>query len=211
MSEEIKRGQIIIRNVKTEIIFNKIYDDEIQLLKDIQTQVLGRYLIYYKNILNKITTLKRSDGALVELVNIKSKVILDLIDRHMLKSFKQFLKVILDEQYYEVNLIGSNKNAGFQLVPKNEQEKVLICEFELNDDKTLTRNGQEMLKLFMNDIVKKWNKVFFSKKERFKTVICCDEKIITVNNFLLRYINNDIDYEQIKYNNILKNIERKVI
>lgn len=211
MAEEIKREQIIIKNDKNEIIFNKMYDDEILLLKDIQINVLGRYLIYYKNIKNEITTLKRSDGSLVELINIKSKVILDLIDRHMLKSFKQFLNLIIKEKYYEVSLIGSNSNVGFELIQKDDQEKVLICEFELNEDKTLTRNSQEMLKTFMNNNVKGWNKNFLSKKERFKTVICCDDKIITINNFLLRYINNDIDYEQIKYNNILKKIEGKVL
>ena len=209
---DVKREQIIIKDSNDEIIFDKKYDNEMLLLKDIQTKVLGRYLIYSKITKNDITKLKRNDGSTVELINIKSKVLLNLIDRHMLKSFKQFLKMISKEKYYYIDLIGSKKRVNFTLLDDlsdRENEKNLICEFELDNDKNLTKTSQEMLKVFMNVEVKVWKKIFLSRKERFKTTVCCDAKTITVSNFLLRYIDDDINVEQEKYNEMI-NIGKKV-
>ena len=134
---DVKREQIIIKDSNGEIIFDEKYDNEMLLLKDIQTKVLGRYLIYSKITKNDITKLKRNEGSTVELINIKSKVLLDLVDRHMLKSFKQFLKMISQEKYYYIDLIGSKKRVNFDLLdvsPKKKDEKTLMCEFELDDD-----------------------------------------------------------------------------
>ena len=49
---DVKREQIIIKDSNGEIIFDEKYDNEMLLLKDIQTKVLGRYLIYSKIIKN---------------------------------------------------------------------------------------------------------------------------------------------------------------
>jgi len=209
---DVKREQIIIKDSNGEIIFDEKYDNEMLLLKDIQTKVLGRYLIYSKITKNDTTKLKRNEGSTVELINIKSKVLLDLVDRHMLKSFKQFLKMISQEKYYYIDLIGSKRRVNFDLLdvsPKKKDEKTLMCEFELDDDKNLTKIGQEMLKVFMNVEVKTWNKIFLSRKERFKTTVCCDAKTITISNFLLRYIDDDINVEQEKYNEMI-NTGKKV-
>lgn len=203
---DVKREQIIIKDSNDEIIFDEKYDNEMLLLKDIQTKVLGRYLIYSKITKNDTTKLKRNDGSTVELINIKSKVLLDLVDRHMLKSFKQFLKMVAKEKYYYIDLIGSKKRVNFNLldVSQKKDEKTLMCEFELDDDKNLTKIGQEMLKVFMTVEVKIWKKIFLSRKERFKTTVCCDAKTITISNFLLRYIDDDINVEQDKYNEMIK-------
>lgn len=205
--KELNGEKIIIKNSDNEIIFNEKYDNEMLLLKDIQTKVLGRYIIYSKISKNDTTKLKRSDGCTIELVNFKSKVIFDLIDRHILKSYKQFLKIVSKEKYYYIDLIGSKNRCDFDLMdisPKKKNEKTLMCEIELDEDRKITKLGSDMLKIFTEVYLKNWNKIFLSKQDRFKTVVCCDDKTITINNFLLEYTNNNIKEQQDKYNRFLE-------
>lgn len=209
---DVKREQIIIKDSNGKIIFDEKYENEMLLLKDIQTKVLGRYLIYSKVNKNGTTKLKRNDKSTVELVNIKSKVLLDLVDRHILKSFKQFLKVMMKEKYYYVDLIGSKNKTNFDFLnieSKDKSEKVLMCEIELDEDKRITKLGYDMLKIFMEVEFNNWNKIFLSKKERFKTTVCCDEKTITINNFLLEYTNCEIKKQEDIYNKMI-NTGKKV-
>lgn len=198
------------KNNKEEIYYYKEYENNIQLLSDLEKYVISRDLVYSYNKKDKNITLRIDGETEVVLMDFKNEILLDLINKKIISSFEKAIDIFHKFKYYNVVLTASPNRTNFDLIntsPNKKNLPTVFCEFELDKEGNLTSLGEDMLKIFQEREFRNWAKIFLSKEEYGGMKVCYDEKTMTINRVLTKYVKEEINRQQALYLQISSKIK----
>lgn len=195
---------------KEDVSYFKKYENDIQLLGDLRKYVIDDGFIYSYYKKDENITLKIDGETEVILIDFKNEILLNLIRKKIISSFESAIDIFHKFKYYNVNLTASPNRINFDLIntsPNKRNEPTLFCEFELDKVGNLTLLGEEMLKIFQEKELKNWFRIFLSKEENGGMKVCYDEKTMTINRILTKYVKEEINRQQQLYLKISSKIK----